>query len=383
MNTSSRLTPRVIHRLFGGARLGRKYVLGAIGCALSLLAASSAVGESVIEDCQSLGRANIDCACVGQRMDDYLGALPRGTDTDILIENYRFLLAKPNTFLETVERFMRDPMQAMSTEMALDKVGGRPTSINDFESGCVIEGAGKNQLPDLPDEPTIDYYLEKCNRSTGVPRFCECSAATQRAQVTKDQFEAYYRSFSDYSDDDARSLEEMAVMRAKNMNISVDEYKTLASNARKAIDESAEQGENLCTALLWPDDAGPEDYRSASSSDVAATSGLSVVDTNDKPASASGAINSAYPKAAALFKRGCIADDYGEDYCTCLLADVEQRVFTKLDKESVALAYALMQGGANLEPMEAMSLMSSLTSAQQMQAVMLGQVEVGESCEGR
>ncbi|GAB5415183.1 MAG: hypothetical protein Cons2KO_27860 [Congregibacter sp.] len=344
---------------------------------------SAATTELVVSECESLSRENIDCACVGERLKKFNDALPSAADPDLLLENYRYLLGKKNRFREAFEASASTPTQIMQIEMAMDGVGGRPTGINEFEAGCVIQGAGRNTLPSYPEEAMTTAYVESCKLATGVARYCHCAVATKRNRVSKEEFEAYYRSFSDYSDKNALSLAELSAMRAKNMQITVDEYQSLARKAREVIEDHEERDENLCAALIWPDNAGPEAWRKsedpadASNADGrpaegAVTGGAArVISTS----------SSAYPRAAQLVVDSCLAQGSSQAYCGCLLDDVEQQVFSQMDSETLAVAYAMMQGGVDLDPMAAMSVLGSLDGAQQMRIAMLtGQVDVGSAC---
>jgi len=101
--------------------------------------------------------------------------------------------------------------------------------------------------------PAMEQYIAGCVRASGETRFCTCDAVRKSERLTTDEFEAYYRSFSDYSDDDAKSLDELAAMRGKAMNMSADEFQELESGARAKLAAFEDRDANYCGALLWAD----------------------------------------------------------------------------------------------------------------------------------
>ena len=149
---------------------------------------------------------------------------------------------------------MSNPIAAMAAIEMYDQVGGRPENINDYELGCVIAGASPLVLA-VPSEPAaVDEYIAGCTASTGDARFCTCDASRKTSRVSGMEFEAYYRSFSDYSDSDATTTNEMTEARAKKMGVSSAQFDSLQSSARNKISAHQAEDEAYCTVfhyLLW------------------------------------------------------------------------------------------------------------------------------------
>lgn len=347
----------------------------------------SAENVQTLAQCEALSRPAIDCSCVARRMEQFLAALPAGTSTAVIVEGYRAALGGASDQGKALETLYSDPRQAVAVEMALDPLGGVPGSVEDFEAGCVVAGAGKASLPPWPREPATEGYVKGCVASTGEQRYCECSVARARGRVNRDQFEAYFRSFSDYSDRDALSLAEMTSARATAMGVTDDEYQRLVQRGRDLIDSSSEADMNYCGALLWADarEGDPADvvdsrYRQAVPSAGAGGAMVAAAPSSENLAD-DGASDSRFPQARAIVADSCSASGEGAEFCSCLLAAVEGQVFPKVDSESVALAYALINFSEGMNPMDMMQMMSQLSSDDQMAAAMLsGSTDPAGAC---
>lgn len=139
----------------------------------------------------------------------------------------------------------------MGIMMAYESLGGRPENVTDYEKDCVIAGAPKPSLQPSASFPALEQYIAGCTRATGDGRFCACDGGRKAARLDEAEFEAYYRSFSDYSDDEARTLDELAAMRGKAMDMSPADFQALQNSARAKLADFNDLDANYCSALLW------------------------------------------------------------------------------------------------------------------------------------
>ncbi|EED30474.1 hypothetical protein NOR53_659 [gamma proteobacterium NOR5-3] len=201
--------------------------------------------------CERLQRPNIDCACVAERLESFNQLSPNAGAVEVINQGYLYALGQDNNYEEALVAAMSNPMAAIGMMQAYDSVGGRPENVTDYEEGCVISGADKPTLTPTKSSAAIDQYIAGCVRASGDQRFCSCDASRKSERLSAEEFEAYYRSFADYSDDDARSLDELASMRGKAMNMSAAEFQDLQGSARAKIAPFEDADANYCGALLW------------------------------------------------------------------------------------------------------------------------------------
>ena len=150
-------------------------LLAVLGLAASL-GGAPALAQSSQVACESLDRPNIDCACVASRIATFNRVSPTDAAKAVIDQGYLFALAMPNTFSESFEMAMSDPMTAMVTMEAYEGLGGRPENIEDYEKGCVIEDASPAEFAPQSTTPSFVSYVSACTASTGDNRFCSCDA---------------------------------------------------------------------------------------------------------------------------------------------------------------------------------------------------------------
>lgn len=211
----------------------------------------SAQGFDAESACGLMERPNIDCACVARRVEGFTQLSPNAGAVEVINQGYLYALGQENGYEDALISAMSNPMAAIGMMQAYDSMGGRPENVTEYEEGCVISGADKPTLTPPKSSPAIDQYIAGCVRASGDMRFCSCDASRKAHRLSTEEFEAYYRSFADYSDDDARSLDELAAMRGKAMNMSAAEFQDLQGNARAKLAPFEEADANYCGALLW------------------------------------------------------------------------------------------------------------------------------------
>lgn len=231
----------------------RRFYAAFSSLALAAVFVSPVQALDAESECAKLGRPNIDCACVATRIDAFNALSPSAEGKAVIDQGYLHALGEENNFLEVLSASMNDPMAALAIFTAYDPMGGRPENITTYEEGCVIPGAPKPTVTAPESFPAMDQYMANCNKSTGKPRYCACDAGRKSQHLDQREFEAYFRSFTDYSDDNARSHDELAAMRGKAMGMSGDAYQALESSARATLAKFEESDGNYCAALLWAD----------------------------------------------------------------------------------------------------------------------------------
>ncbi|GAB5454762.1 MAG: hypothetical protein Hens2KO_09910 [Henriciella sp.] len=342
----------------------------------------SSAQPTAAEACNSFERPNIDCACVASR-----AAVYERVSTDqirpIILEGYLHALGLENSYEAALETMMSDPLSAMAAIEMYDQVGGRPENINDYEEGCVIADASPLALL-APSEPAvIDEYITACTTSTGDERFCTCDAARKTSRVSGLEFEAYFRSFSDYSDGDATTNKEMTAARAKKMGVSSAQFESLQSTARTKMSAHQAEDEAYCAVVTWADNEPGVDAatRLEAGFEPGVVGRLTPQSLNSSVVSdaAAGPLD----KARAIVADACTNDGNSEQYCTCYKAEFESEVVAKAASPSIALAWAAIANGASgMSSSEQVSLMQSIPQADNPAAAMMFMetMDIGESC---
>ena len=221
--------------------------------ALAMTVSMSGYASDVSELCTALGRSNIDCACVGARSEVFRDAAPNAAWERLIEQAYRNAVGVENSYQAQYEAIYSDIERAVIEEMAFEDLGGAPGNIEDFEGACAIPGAPLAEFPAPRSTPSVDRYQELCVASTGDPRYCACLVGQIQPELSDTEFEAYFRSFSDYEDKEAISLDQMAEARGKTMGMTGEEFVALQSQAREKVDAIRDARENYCEAILWAD----------------------------------------------------------------------------------------------------------------------------------
>ena len=351
----------------------------AFGLTVSL-GGAPAHAQSARAACESLDRPNIDCACVGSRIATFNRVSPNSAAKAVIDQGYLHALALPNTFLESYEATMSDPMTAMVTTEAYEVLGGRPENIEEYEQGCVIEGATPVQFPLQSTTPSFVSYVAACTASTGDNRFCSCDANRKMRHVSDREFEAYFRSFSDYSDGDALSSAELSEMRGRAMGISAEAFDQLQAEARAKLSPHEEANAMFCDAMTWADDRPGADEETRLLAGFEPGVAELLTDRSEPiPRSTEGPLQT----ARRIVSEACTADGNTDQYCTCYKDEFETRVVATAPSENIALAWALMgTGGSGLATSEYMRLTQSLPQSDHQAAGMMFMqtMDMGEQC---
>lgn len=354
-------------------------LLAAFGLAGSL-GAAPALAQSSQAACESLNRPNIDCACVASRIATFNRVSPNDAAKAVIDQGYLFALAMPNTFSESLETAMSDPMTAMVTMEAYEGLGGRPENIEDYEKGCVIEDASPAELTQQSTTPSFVSYVSACNASTGDNRFCNCDASRKIRHVSDREFEAYFRSFSDYSDGDARSSAEQSEMRGRAMGMSAEAFDQLQADARAKISPHEEADAMYCSAMTWADGRPGVDQETRLLAGFEPGVAELLSDrVEPKQPSAEGPLST----ARRIVSDACTADGNTDQYCACYKDEFETRVVASAPSDNIALAWALMgTGGSGLATSEYMRLTQSLPQSDHQAAGMMFMqtMDMGEQC---
>lgn len=331
--------------------------------------------------CLSLGRSNIDCTCVAKRLDVFERASPASA-RPLIREGYLYSLGKPNAYEDALQSVMTDIMAYAAMDDALGPLGGRPQNIVDYEEGCVITGAPKAELPILSKTPVAEDYVSSCVTATGDERTCSCQAAQLQSHLSDRELEAYLRSFNDYSDDAARTLEELSAMRGRSMGLSAEAYDSLVATARSKIRPNEEADANYCSALVWADS---ERGQTAAERQLA---GFEPGAVNSLPSDVgkgarSGRSLGVADRARAIVSKACAQEGNSEQYCACYMADYDIQVAAQVPRPEVALAWALMNADAGLSSAERIKLTQSLSKDDHMAAgLMIAETsDLGSQCQ--
>lgn len=357
---------------------------------------ADAENPTAADACVSLDRPNIDCACVARRINVFERVSPSAQARTTIVQGYLHGLGKPNTYLEAYEALMSDQMSAIMAVEAYDTVGGQPSNVSDYEAGCVIADAPPIEIKSAFDFQAIGDYVTACTASTSDERFCQCEANRKARQVSAVEFEAYYRSFSDY-EEDARSSAELSEARGKAMGISGDRFDELQAKARAKIDATSDEDAQFCSALTWADrnpgasaemrlDAGFEPGVATLIGSRAPGHGngdTALRSTDDSGHGSRIEVTRPAETALNIVNESCAAQGNSEMYCSCYSQAFETDVAKKVDDPEVTLAWALLNsGGAGLSTSEFVSMTQSIPQASHEAAGMLliQTIELGGHC---
>ncbi|MEO1660456.1 MAG: hypothetical protein AAFR51_05675 [Pseudomonadota bacterium] len=361
----------------------RAPILAAISSIVLIGFSPTSLAQPTVEEaCNSFERPNIDCACVASR-----AAVFERVSTDqtrpLIAEGYLYALGLDNSYEASMEAMMSNPIAAMAAIEMYDQVGGRPENVTDYEQGCVIADASPLALT-APSEPAaVGEYIAACTVSTGDERFCTCDAARKTSRVSTLEFEAYFRSFSDFSDGDATTSQEMTAARAKRMGVSPARFDSLQSSARDKISAYQSEDEAYCAVITWADDEPGLDAEARLEAGFEPGLVGRLVPQTLNSSVVSDAAAGPLEKARAIVANACTNDGNSEQYCTCYKAEFETEVVAKAASPNIALAWAAMANGSSgMSGSEQVALMQSIPQADNQAAAMMFMetTDMGENC---
>lgn len=354
------------------------------------VSASAHAQDSMEAVCQSIDRPNIDCQCVAKRISVYQKFAPTSEAKRMIVEQYRHALGLPNDHEAAMEAAYGredDFMRRLALQESMDQIGGVPSSINDFEQGCVIAGAApipieQSRIIDRDTEYSTEAYVQSCVKSIGETdqnqRFCQCSTARLTAELTDAEFEAYFRSFAQY--DDANSRSELSRLRARSMGVSVEAYDKLTKSAGAKRNETQEANSGFCYARTWADnDLG----RSAEERKLAGFEpGIASMAVPAPTTSEDLMTGEPLDRARKVLRKNCSNDGNSDGYCQCYMREFETRVVSKAPNENTALSWALMNGNGAMTNMDYVTTIQSIPVVDQQAAAMMlmDTSDLGETC---
>lgn len=341
-----------------------------------------AAPETIVSACSSLDRPNIDCGCVANRVAAYNRISPTPSARRFIEQGYLSALGQPNTFQDVAAEVYADPISAIAVEEAYEILGGRPQNASEYEAGCVIKDAAPAQMTLVRSTEAAANYVNTCTRSTGDRKGCTCLASRIQSRVTAPEFEAYFRSFSQY-DSNSVSTEATKQVRANSMGISVQQYAALEQSARSKISPFQEADMAYCDALMWADnvDGQTEAERTNAGFEPGAVAILgeqpvqsSVSDTSSKDT---------LTQARDIVATSCSADGNSAQFCACYMNEFETRVVQPSASPDVVLAWALTgTSGSGLIGSDRIRLMQSVPQSDFQTAgmMMIETMDMGETC---
>ena len=359
------------------------YRLVVLCAALLFWTQALAQDDAIRGACERFERSNIDCACVAKKVATFQSKAPSINAREIIAQGYFYSVGVSNDLLQRMERVYSDPIGAMEMMEAFDSLGGRPENLDDYENGCVIAGARRASFAQPRDTEMMQQYRKACVAASGQQRYCACEGAQLQTVLSDREFEAYFRSFADYSDKEATTRAQMAQARGKAMGLDADAYQELPVNARNKVSKHRQERETYCHAMVWADDAAgasaavrqnggfsPELLSSAVESDQS----IAHAQADAPAATANGAagVGSARDRLFNI----CMSDNNNQAMCECMGTQMEQSMppdtfefFVDLregDAKGVedSFAYAAKKRGMNtVEAMNSMGGNMAMLSA--------------------
>jgi hypothetical protein len=326
--------------------------------------------------CSSLERPNIDCDCVGERLEMLSNFSELEVVKAVINERYADAIGRKNRLEEALVALNSDQMQAVSVEMSFDKIGGFPSNINEYEAGCVIPNAPTFDFEDIVAGSQAETFVESAVKSAGEGsrRTYICQANLMSAYLSEAEFEAYQLSYSYYA---SEQNADDKVARAKKMGVSVSEYSRLEKSARGKISDKSAHDNNYCDAMTHADRVSEElnqkhkreqsNYRELLKS---APPEAAIMTGNDET------------KARNIMQNSCLKTNNSESYCRCVMSDFEAKVVSRSPRPSVTLAWVVMHGGADIRSDTLMQMMMQAKREDQQAAAQLfmSTMDVGDSC---
>ena len=356
-----------------------------------LITASSAFSNTEAQNaCDALDRPNIDCQCVAKRISTYQRFAPTPEAKRFVIEHYKKSLGLPNDYETAVQVAYGDEsdfMRRMAIEESFDQLGGTPSGVEDFESGCVIAGAEPTSVPtlrpvSLPSAYSTESYVAACVNAIGNTeknrRYCQCETSRLTSRVTDQEFEAYYRSFAQY--DGGSSRQNLSELRAAPMGISSEAYDRLSASARSKIEPYKSQDEASCNARVWADETPGSD---ADARQLAGFEpGVALAASAAPLSSPDHMTGDPEDRARKIVAESCSQNGNSDTYCRCYMRDFESRVVGQTANGNVTLAWALMQGDSSMSQMDYIATMQSLSREDQQAAgmMLMSTSDLGSNC---
>ena len=353
-----------------------------LGIIWALSAGTVAIAQDALAACQSLNRSNIDCGCVASRVDVFDRVSPSEQAREVIHQSYLYALGLENTLEPAFEALMSNPMQAIAAAEAYDSVGGQPSSIQEFEQGCVIQGAEIASLPQPSSSPAAQNYTQLCSSIASGERWCSCTTARIEATLGQPDADAYLWGMADVRTVEPEDRERSYQQRGAQMGLSGDAFEALLTEARASYSQVEEQDSLYCEAMTWAD-TEPGLSTSARSNagfepGVAGQLGSGQTAGNDSLDTSSDAV----ANAREIVARSCASNGNSEHYCACYMRDFEARVVAPSSPD-VALAWAVNFGAeGGISASERMSFAQSLPqSAMQEAGMLFAQTsDIGQAC---
>ncbi|MEO0436182.1 MAG: hypothetical protein AAF098_04680 [Pseudomonadota bacterium] len=344
--------------------------------ALLVSAQGYAQSTEIHDACGRFERSNIDCACVAKRVERFQSKANSSEGRELIAQGYYFAVGMSNDYRSRMERALANPSSAIELMQAFDSLGGRPENIQDYENGCVIAGAARASFAQPRNTQTMQQYRSACVASSGQRRYCACEGAQLQKVLSTAEFEAYFRSFADYSDKEATTLVQMSQARGKAMGLSAQAYDELVGGARNKTSRHRLERESYCNAIVWADDEAGASAATRKNGGfdpnlVSGPNGVSesvgIAGVEEETASANGAVSGSSAKER-LFNI-CMNDNNDRALCECMGTQMELSMPTETFEFFVdlregdangaedAFAYAAKKRG--MSTMEAMGSMGS------------------------
>lgn len=330
--------------------------------------------------CQSLDRPNIDCGCVQRRIQTFTRIAPNDQAKALVSEGYLYNLGEDNSYEQQLETTLQDPMAFVATVQAFDTVGGRPENIDDYERACVIAGAPRPPITPAPSWDSVDAYIDQCTVSTNDRRSCTCTAERVSSYLTEREFEAYYRSFADYSDDAVTSHEEMNKARGKAMGISGDAFEQLQSQARSKFKPFEDRDGRYCAAMTSADQTQGSSAEERELAGFEEGTAMILSPTASPEPTESDLTGLAQTREIA--RQACGSAGNSAQYCQCYMADFESKIVAVSPSDNATRAWVLMTAGSEMEPTTYMEMVQAVPQSDHQAAAMLmiQASDVGETC---
>lgn len=345
-----------------------------IGCVI--LSNSPVSAQDTLGACNGLQRPNIDCACVAKRMDDFKSSIQSSKLKSLLDARYANAIGLKSDIDAASTSFMSDPSQAISAQMAFDKLGGLPENIEDFERGCAANVEQRFKLDQIKEGSPAESFVESRVKSVGENqrRSSICLANELSGYLSDAEFLAYQLSYSyyqgDHQNDDAAS-------RAKKMGVSKAQYEQLEKSARAKFQKSNERNSNYCNAITYAEDFSPARIQADQSQEA---SRFATVEPSSAPTQPAPQGDQA--KAERLMQTSCKQQGNSPRHCQCVMKDFDQKAVNRSPRPGVTLAWVAMRNGSKIDSNELMQLMQNTNRQDQQDAAQLFMttLDVGDNC---
>lgn len=278
-----------------------------------------------------------------------------GTDTAkaALADSYRFVLGQKNTYNKTMKALQASAADYLQANSRLERFDGWPDEVEDYEATCVIEGAAPIDIAVPTPGSAIAEFSRNCSSSSeGQERMCNCKAARIASHMTKSEFAARTRHYSNF------------LGKPTSLAPLPDEEKLMESGRVKA---EPYENEDIytCHALTFADKV------TGASQETRAE--------EVKPVDAKAAIPAT---AGELSAKACKAEGKSDAYCTCYGGQFKSQIIDK-GTPNAAMAAALILHGQYLDEGDLAQEMTAMPQSDMTAGVMLitGAMSLGQGCE--